>query len=89
MTTEQVHKIALDIALRFHLADFNFDKPEEAYDRVGRNLLDSEDEEDIIVLWEPFEYWDGESVANSIWNLTNDILTSFEEALGIVQPVEG
>lgn len=83
LTKEQVHKIALDIALRLHLSDFNFDKPAEVYDRVGRNLLDSEDVEDDIIIWEPFEYMGGEAVANSIWRLTDDILTSFEEALGI------
>jgi hypothetical protein len=72
----QVKELALAVALRYHLSDFDGDKTsDETFSAIG----ESED----IVVWEPFENWESYEITNSVWNLAHDIETTFNEALGL------
>lgn len=78
-TKEQLQKMALEVALRFHLSEMgkneDADDPTEIYEAIGTD-------EDIIV-WEPFEDWESDSVQDSIWNLASDIERTFAKSLGL------
>ena len=79
MNKEQVKEMALGVAMRFHLSDFDQDKTSTlAY----AMLVDDYDNGDITV-WEPFEDWSIDSVYDSIWNLANDIEQTITNALGL------
>jgi hypothetical protein len=79
MNKEQVKEMALGVAMRFHLSDFDQDKTSTlAY----AMLVDDYDNGDITV-WEPFEDWSIDSVYDSIWNLANDIEQTVTNALGL------
>jgi hypothetical protein len=72
----QIKELALAVALRYHLSDFDGDKTsDETFSAIG----ESED----IVVWEPFERWESYEITNSVWNLAHDIETTFNEALGL------
>jgi hypothetical protein len=78
MTNEQIKEMALGVAMRFHLAEFDQDKTATlAY----AMLVDDYDNGDITV-WEPFEDWSIDSVYDSIWNLANDIEQTVKAGLG-------
>jgi hypothetical protein len=85
LTEEQIYKLALDIALRYHLSDFNDDKPEEVLEHLEMNLYETDNEDDQIIVWEPFENHDGQVISDHIFNLKRDIATTFIEALGEAQ----
>jgi hypothetical protein len=78
ITKEQIQELALEVALRFHLSDFDEDKKaSDIYDAVGKDQ--------DIVIWETFENWDANSITDSIWNLSNDIETTISDALGLTE----
>ena len=85
LTEEQIYKLALDIALRYHLSDFNDDKPEEVLENLEADIYETDNEDDQIVVWEPFENDNGQTVSDNIFNLKRDIATTFIEALGEAQ----
>ena len=72
-TKEQIKEMALGVALRFHLADFDPDKTSWS---AFVTLVDDYNNGDVTV-WEPFEDWSIDSVYDSIWNLANDIEHTF------------
>jgi hypothetical protein len=72
-TKEQIKEMALGVAIRFHLADFDPDKTSWS---VFVTLVDDYNNGDVTV-WEPFEDWSIDSVYDSIWNLANDIEHTF------------
>ena len=70
ITKDQIKTLSLSVALRFHLLDFDMNEdPAETYNKIGK------DEE--IIIWEPFEFWEIDSIKDSIWNLANCIFTTF------------
>ena len=72
----QIKELALAVALRYHLSDFDGEKPaDETFSSIG--------EDEDIVVWEPFENWDSHEVTNAVWNLAHDIETTINEALGL------
>ena len=72
----QIKELALAVALRYHLSDFDGDKTsDETFSAIG----ESED----IVVWEPFERWESYEITNAVWNLAHDIETTVNEALGL------
>ena len=80
ITKEQLEELALRISLRFHLSDFDQSKPaSETFDEFGEN------DNDKIVVWQPFEEWGVDDVAESIGNLSYDIEQIIGNALGIGQ----
>jgi hypothetical protein len=72
-TKEQIKEMALGVAMRFHLADFD---PEKTSWSAFVTLVDDYNNGDVTV-WEPFEDWNIDSVYDSIWNLANDIEHTF------------
>lgn len=76
LTKEQIEKLALKVALRFHLSDFDYDK------KASDTLTGIGTDEDIVV-WEPFERMSTSDLHDSIWNLSNDIQTTMSKALGL------
>jgi hypothetical protein len=72
-TKEQIKEMALGVAMRFHLADFD---PEKTSWSAFVTLVDDYNNGDVTV-WEPFEDWSIDSVYDSIWNLANDIEHTF------------
>lgn len=79
MTNEQLQEMAMGIAMRFHLSEYNQDIPAmEAFDAV----LNSKDESALV--WEPFEDWEVQSLCESIWTLADDVKRTITEALGLV-----
>jgi len=72
-TKEQIKEMALGVAMRFHLADFD---PEKTSWSAFVTLIDDYNNGDVTV-WEPFEDWSIDSVYDSIWNLANDIEHTF------------
>lgn len=78
MTKIQLEEMAMGIAMRFHLSEYNQDIPAlQAFDAV----LNSRDESALA--WEPFEDWEVSSLCDSIWNLADDVKRTFAEVLDI------
>ena len=72
----QIKELALAVALRYHLSDFDGGKTsDEIFSAIG----ESED----IVVWEPFERWESYEITNAVWNLAHDIETTVNEDLGL------
>ena len=72
MSPEEIQTEALGVALRFHLSDFpQHLTPQEVLSTIG--------EDDDIILWQPFEYWDTDDIVESILSLANDISSTFTQ----------
>ena len=85
MDTFTISKLAMEVAVRFHLSDF----PKDMTAQEIHDALAYAQEGDILpfLVWEPFEHWATSSVADSMWTLAMDIEYAFTNAIPpVTQP---
>jgi len=77
MTIEEMEKLAWQSAIGHYLSDFPDEKtPEEILELIENN-------DDSIVFWEPFEYWDHHSILNLITTMQYSLLCDYKIVAGI------
>lgn len=72
MSPEEIKTEALKVALRCFLSDYpQHLEPEEVLELI--------DEDDDIIVWQPFEYWEKDDIVNVITSLADDIESTFTQ----------
>lgn len=72
MTNEEIAEMSLQNSLAYHLSEY----PDLPADAV-RDLVVTENED--IIVWEPFEWWEKDSLIGAIDNMASTLAEQYEE----------
>ncbi len=72
MTTEKIQRLALDVALKYHLGDYSGTDPLEVFEGMT---------EDNVVIWEPFKHYPLDDIEMFISRLADDIVVAITKTL--------